>query len=246
MLTEEVLSSSAEGLKCILISTLGQGSPTFLAPRASFMEDTFFQRWRATVLGGWFRQSYEPWRAMVSSRWSFLACHHLLPAMWPGFLTACGPVQVLGPGTGTPIPVGLDHNEGHKLKPHFCSEIASLILLKMFISSNSQNFLFLPYCLQILGTIRKLSHTYEGFLGGSVIKNPPAVQELQEMQVRSLGQHDPLEEGTATHSSILARRIPWTEELGGLQSTGSQRVGHDWATSYSLSLSIQYRSINFI
>ena len=146
--------------------------------------------------------------------------------MWPGFLTACGPVQVLGPGTGTPIPVGLDHNEGRKLKPHFHLEIASLILLKMLISSNSQNFLSLPYCLQILGTIRKLSHTYEGSLGGSVIKNPPAVQELQEMQVRSLGQQDPLEEGTATHSSILAWRIPWTEELGGLQSTGSQRVGH--------------------
>ena len=45
------------------------------------------------------------------------------------------------------------------------------------------------------------------------------------MQVQSLGQEDPLEEGTATHSSILAWRIPWTEELGGLQSTGSQRVG---------------------
>ena len=47
------------------------------------------------------------------------------------------------------------------------------------------------------------------------------------MQVRSLGQEDPLEEGVATHSSILAWRISWTEELGRLQSTGSQRVGHD-------------------
>ena len=47
------------------------------------------------------------------------------------------------------------------------------------------------------------------------------------MQVRSLGQVDPLEEGLATHSSILAWRIPWTEEPGGLQSIGSQRVGHD-------------------
>ena len=47
------------------------------------------------------------------------------------------------------------------------------------------------------------------------------------MQVRSLGQEDPLEEGMATHSSILAWRIPWTEELGGLQFTGSHRVGHD-------------------
>ena len=47
------------------------------------------------------------------------------------------------------------------------------------------------------------------------------------MRVQSLGQEDPLEEGTATHSSILAWRIPWTEEPGGLWSTGTQRVGHD-------------------
>ena len=53
------------------------------------------------------------------------------------------------------------------------------------------------------------------------------MQETQEMRVRSLGQEDPLEEGMTTHSSILARRIPWTEEPGGLQSMGSQRVGLD-------------------
>ena len=47
------------------------------------------------------------------------------------------------------------------------------------------------------------------------------------MRVQSLGQEDPLEEGMATHSSILAWEIPWTEEPGGLQSTGSRRVGHD-------------------
>ena len=47
------------------------------------------------------------------------------------------------------------------------------------------------------------------------------------MRVQSLGQKDPLEEGMATHSGILAWRIPWTEEPGGLQSMGSQRVGHD-------------------
>ena len=57
------------------------------------------------------------------------------------------------------------------------------------------------------------------------------------MQLWSLGKKDPLEEGMATHSSNLARRIPWTEEPGRLQSTGSQRVGHDWATSLSLFLS---------
>ena len=53
------------------------------------------------------------------------------------------------------------------------------------------------------------------------------MQEEQEMQVQSLGQKDPLEEGIAAHSSILAWRIPRTEEPGGLQAMGSQRVGRD-------------------
>ena len=53
------------------------------------------------------------------------------------------------------------------------------------------------------------------------------MQETQETQVRSQGQEDSLEEGMATHSSILAGKIPWTEESGRLQSIGSQRVGHD-------------------
>ena len=59
------------------------------------------------------------------------------------------------------------------------------------------------------------------------VNNPPAVQETQEMQVQFLGLEDPLEEEMATHSSILAWRIPQTEEPGGLQSMGSQRVRHD-------------------
>ena len=53
------------------------------------------------------------------------------------------------------------------------------------------------------------------------------MQETQEMQVQSLGQEDPLEEEMTTHSSILAGRMPWTEEPGRLQSTGSQGVRHD-------------------
>ena len=59
------------------------------------------------------------------------------------------------------------------------------------------------------------------------VKNPPAMQETQEIQVRSLGQEYSLEKEMATHSSILALRIPWTEEPGVLQSLGSQRVGHN-------------------
>ena len=53
---------------------------------------------------------------------------------------------------------------------------------------------------------------------------------MQEMQVRSLGQEDPLEEGMATHLSVLAWEIPWTEDPGGLQSIGLQRVRHDLVT----------------
>ena len=62
---------------------------------------------------------------------------------------------------------------------------------------------------------------------GTAVKNPPALQEPQETRVRSLGQGEPLEESMATHSRILAWRIPCTEESGGLQSMGSERVGHD-------------------
>ena len=56
------------------------------------------------------------------------------------------------------------------------------------------------------------------------VKNPPAMQQTQETWVRSLGQEDPLEKEMSTHSSILAWRIPWTEDPGGLLSMGSPRV----------------------
>ena len=60
-----------------------------------------------------------------------------------------------------------------------------------------------------------------------VVKNLPANAGDVRMEVQSLGREDPLEEEMATHSSILAWRTPWTEEPGGLQSTGLQRVGHN-------------------
>ena len=62
---------------------------------------------------------------------------------------------------------------------------------------------------------------------GLKVKNPCARQEPQETSVRFQSREDPLEKGTATHSSVLASRIPWTEEPGGLQSVALQRVGHD-------------------
>ena len=61
-----------------------------------------------------------------------------------------------------------------------------------------------------------------------MVKNLP---EMQETHIRFLGREDPLEKEMAIHSTILAWRIPWTEEPGGLQSMGSQRVRHDWATN---------------
>ena len=63
-----------------------------------------------------------------------------------------------------------------------------------------------------------------GFPGGSVVKNLPAMQEPQEMRGQSLGWEYPLKEGMTTHYSILAWRISWTEEPGGLQFLGVQRV----------------------
>ena len=65
-------------------------------------------------------------------------------------------------------------------------------------------------------------------LVAQMVKNQPLVQETQ---VWSLGHEDPLEKGMATHSGILAWRIPWTEGPGRLQSMGSQRTRHNWATN---------------
>ena len=69
-----------------------------------------------------------------------------------------------------------------------------------------------------------------------MVKNLPA---KQEMQVQSLSWEDPLEEEMATLSSVLAWDIPWTEESGGLQSIGSQSVGHDLATEHARSIRSQ-------
>ena len=70
-----------------------------------------------------------------------------------------------------------------------------------------------------------------------MVKNLPA---MWETWVQSLGWEDPLENGTVTHCSILAWRIPWTEEPGGLQSMGSQRVRYNWATFTFIMLSFDF------
>ena len=76
----------------------------------------------------------------------------------------------------------------------------------------------------ILTFLKLLRLDFGASLVAQRIKRLPA---MQETWVQSLGWEDPLEKEMATHSSILAWRIPWTEEPGGLQSTGLQRVGHD-------------------
>ena len=65
------------------------------------------------------------------------------------------------------------------------------------------------------------------FPGGSEVKNLPVIQEPQETQIQYLGWEDSMEEEMTTHSRMLAWKITWTEEPDGLQSMGSQRVGHD-------------------
>ena len=68
-----------------------------------------------------------------------------------------------------------------------------------------------------------------GLPGASLVKNPPAMQEMLETQVWFLDWEESLAEKMATHSSILPWIIPWTEEPGGLQSMGSQKIRHSWA-----------------
>ena len=84
------------------------------------------------------------------------------------------------------------------------------------------------------GSIRIQFESGYRFRGASLVaqmvKNPPA---MRETWVRSLGKEGPLEESMGTHSSVPPWRIPWTEEPGGLQSMGSQRVRHHWATKHT-------------
>ena len=85
-------------------------------------------------------------------------------------------------------------------------------------------------------TVRWFCYTYAYIWTSLVARTVKRLPTMWEIQIRSLGWEDPLEKEMATHSSTLAWKISWTEEHCRLQSMGSQRVGHDWATSLSLSL----------
>ena len=95
-----------------------------------------------------------------------------------------------------------------------------------------------PWRKQFIGETISCSPTinFRAFLVAQRLKHLPA---MQQTQVRSLGWEDPLEKEMVTHSSIFVWRIPWMEKPGMLQSTGSQRVGRDWATS------LTHLTINF-
>ena len=81
----------------------------------------------------------------------------------------------------------------------------------------------MKHCL-VWGLLFPTTAARRASLKAQMVKNLPA---MQETWAQSLGREDPLEKGMAAHSSILVWRILWTEESGGLQSMGSQRVGHD-------------------
>ena len=105
--------------------------------------------------------------------------------------------------------------------PYFSFLRSSILFFSFPFLSFSIFFLFLKSVLIFFSGNPKIP---PGFPDGSSVKNPPAVWETW---VQSLGWEDPLEKEMATHSSILAWEIPRTEEPGGLQSMGLQRVGHD-------------------
>ena len=105
------------------------------------------------------------------------------------------------------------HSQFHSL--HLQSKLPCLPILPHWRGWNVNSLLLISICLL-------------GSPGGSAVKNLPTKLETR---VWSLGREDPLKKEMATHSSILAWEIPWTEEPGGLQSRGSQRVGHDLVTN---------------
>ena len=96
-------------------------------------------------------------------------------------------------------------------------------LWETLFGNSSKSYHFLDFSFHFC-QIGKFYLSFMRALVTQTVKNTPAEQEIW---VQSLGQEDPLKKGMATHSSILAWRMPWTEESAGLLSRGSQRVGHD-------------------
>ena len=133
------------------------------------------------------------------------------------------------PGTGElgGLPSMGSYRVGHDWR-----DLAAYIIYILFQSVWHIIIFVLPVFIFVFCSIILILHfsIYQLLMGssGDSEKNLPA---MQETQVQSLGREEPLEKGIATHSSILASRISWTDEPGGLQSMGFQKVRHDWATN---------------
>ena len=112
---------------------------------------------------------------------------------------------------------------------HFSKRVCSphVPVSHLVIHTTFKTFYYYYTCYAALWSLIYHYDSLRGFPASSVVKNLPVILE---MLVWSLRQDHPLEKELATHSSILAWRIPWTEETGGLQSMGSQWVWHDLAT----------------
>ena len=110
-----------------------------------------------------------------------------------------------------------------KLNWRFLILLSALKITEFSLTLENQTFTPLAYTKAYACMCTRAS------LVAQLVKSPPA---MQETWVWSLGREGPLENGMATHSSILTWRIPWTEEPGRLQSMGLQRVGHSWATFF--------------
>ena len=128
-------------------------------------------------------------------------------------------------------PPGAGADEEHP--PQSCGGSRALQTLVPDLQAVEETFLLLyaPACapghrctgFASVSSLRKRCRRKWGFPSGSAVQKPPARQELQETQVRSLGWKDPLEGGMATHCSVLVWRVPWTEEPGGPQSMELQK-----------------------
>ena len=103
---------------------------------------------------------------------------------------------------------------------------------KLFLLNNSLPEVQVPISKSFASLFVFIFFPTSSWLAIKWLRSLPA---MQKTQVQSVGQEDPLEKGMATHSSILAWEIPWTEELGGLQFMGLQRGRHDWATNIHIS-----------
>ena len=118
------------------------------------------------------------------------------------------------------------HQQGPRVSFRDNPEANSITIIPKPVSHVAEEFSWVPSpCCFLPGR----PFPVKSFLMAQMVKNPTA---MWDTWARSLGWEDPLEEGMATHSSILAWRIPWAEEPGGLQSMGSQRGGHDCVTKH--------------